>query len=273
MNDYTYGGEASRIREIGGVLQLSFRLFRRTIGAKYRKSFLGYFWMVFPALLITGGVSMASHDGIINPGQIDLPYPLYALMGTLVWQIFAEGVEIPYQAFEGARSYLTRVNFPRSAIVLAQSYESLITTLVRVIVVLLMVALLHKLTLTGTALIVAGFFLAALLGIGVGAVLAPFMLLFADWHNTVKLILSFGLFLTPALYSPTPGELFAAIVNANPVAPLMTGVRDAAAFGSLGSPVSFLVVSASALILVPAGLALLRLSSPILIERMLIGGR
>jgi lipopolysaccharide transport system permease protein len=273
MSGYTYGQESSRLGSVAGVLLLSLRLFRRTIGAKYRKSFLGYFWMVFPALLITGGVSMASRAGIINPGQIDLPYPLYVLMGTLVWQVFAEGVEIPYQAFEGARSYLTRVNFPRTAIVLAQSYESLITTLVRVVVVLVMIALFHKLTVVGALLIVGGFFLTAFLGIGIGAILAPFMLLFSDLHNTVKLILSYGLFLTPALYSPKAGELFSTIVNSNPVSPLMHGVRDAAALGFLNSPISFYVVSVVALILVMAGLALLRMSSPILIERMLIGGR
>jgi lipopolysaccharide transport system permease protein len=273
MSGYTYGQESSRLGSLASVLTLSLRLFQRTIGAKYRKSFLGYFWMVFPALLITGGVSMASRAGIINPGQIDLSYPLYVLMGTLVWQVFAEGVEIPYQAFEGARSYLTRVNFPRTAIVLAQSYESLITTLVRVIVVLIMIAVFHQLTVAGAALIIGGFFLTAFLGIGIGAILAPFMLLFADLHNTVKLILSYGLFLTPALYSPKSGELFSTVVNANPVSPLMHGVRDAAASGELGSPVSFCIVAGAAVFLVVAGFALLRMSSPILIERMLIGGR
>lgn len=273
MVDYTYSGKKSYTGGTVGIFMLSWRLFQRTIGAKYRKSFLGYFWMIFPALLITGGVSMASRAGIINPGQIDLPYPLYVLMGTLVWQVFAEGVEIPYQAFEGARSYLTRVNFPRTAIVLAQSYESLITTLVRVIVVLIMIAAFDKLTVVSTALIIGGFFLTAFLGIGIGATLAPFMLLFSDLHHTVKLVLSYGLFLTPALYSPKAGELISTIVNVNPVSPLMHGVRDAAAFGTLGSPISFWVVGVAALVLVLAGLALLRMSSPILIERMLIGGR
>jgi lipopolysaccharide transport system permease protein len=273
MSRYTYGQESSRLGSLTGVLMLSWRLFQRTIGAKYRKSFLGYFWMVFPALLITGGVSMASSAGIINPGQIDLPYPLYVLMGTLVWQVFAEGVEIPYQAFESARSYLTRVDFPRIAIILAQSYESLITTLVRVIVVLIMIAVFDQLTLSGAVLIICGFLLSAFLGIGIGSILAPFMLLFADLHNTVKLIISYGLFITPALYSPKSGGLFSAVVNANPISPLMHGVRDAAAYGALGSPLAFCIVAAVAVLLVVAGFAFLRMSSPILIERMLIGGR
>jgi lipopolysaccharide transport system permease protein len=255
------------------VLILSLRLFQRTIGAKYRKSFLGYFWMVFPALMITGGMSLASRAGIINPGQTDLPYPLYVLMGTLVWQVFAEGIEIPYQAFEGARSYLTRVNFPRTAVIMAQSYESLISTFVRVIVVLLSIVFFHQLTMPGAAFIICGYLITAFLGIGIGAILAPFMLLFADLHNTVKLILSYGLFLTPALYSPKSGELFSRVVNANPVSPLMHGVRNAAASGELGSPLSFCIVAGSSVLVLVAGFSLIRMSSPILLERMLIGGR
>ena len=252
---------------------LSVRLFQSTIGAKYKKSFLGYFWMVFPALMITIGVSMASHAGIINPGQTDLPYPLYVLIGTLVWQVFAEGVEIPYQAFEGGRSYLTRVNFPRIAIVLAQTYESIITTLVRAVVVILTIALFHHLTTVAVAIIIYGFVSAAFLGIGTGAILTPSMLLFSDLHNTIKLILSYGIVLTPALYSPKHGGLLSTVVNQNPISMLMNGVRDVAASGNISSPISFSIAAVFTVFLVVAGFALLRMSSPILIERMLIGGR
>ena len=63
----------------------------------------------------------------MTPGALPLPYTLFVLFGTLLWQVFAEALEVPHQAFEGARSYLTRVQFPREAIVFAQLFESLIT--------------------------------------------------------------------------------------------------------------------------------------------------
>lgn len=273
MKKYTYGEERLHHQKVVAMFQLSLRLFQRTIGAKYRKSFLGYFWMVFPAILITGAAFIANSAGVINSGQIDLPYPLYVLIGVLVWQIFAEGVEITYQAFEGARSYLTRVNFPRIAIVLAQSYELLITILVRALVVLVITLVFQGLSVLSSLIIICGFVFAGLLGFGIGAVFAPFMLLFADFRNTVTLVLSYGLFLTPALYSPKPGELLYLIVNMNPLSTLMHGVRDAALDASLGASLSFFVVGASAILFLLAGLALVRMSAPILIERMLIGGR
>ena len=108
------------------AIRLAGQIFHRTIGAKYRKSFLGYFWMIVPAVVIGGGVSVAKLSGTINPGVTGLPYPLFVFIGVIIWMIFVELLDVPYQAFDGARSYLTRVNFPREAVVLVQVYESLV---------------------------------------------------------------------------------------------------------------------------------------------------
>lgn len=254
-------------------LALSWRLFARTIGAKYRKSFLGYFWMFAPALLITAGVSLAGRAGIINPGTINLPYPLYVFLGTLLWQIFAEALEVPHQAFQDARSYLTRINFSREAIVLVQLYEALINTAIRLALALLLIAVFVGIDARAAALVALCFGGSILLGLGIGALLMPFMLLFADLYNTVKLFTSYGLFLTPAFYAPGRSGLFATIVHWNPISPLMNSARDAAAGLSLGEPIALLLVLACAILLTIGGMALVRLCAPIVIERMLLGGR
>lgn len=252
---------------------LSWRIFQRTIGAKYRKTFLGYFWMVAPALLISGAVTLASDAGVVTPGAMVLPYPLFAFLGTLMWLVFAEAVDVPHQAFDGARSYLTRVRFPREAIVLAQLYESLLTTAVRLVLALGIVAVWVGLDAADAALVVVCFYGASLLGLGIGALLMPFTQLFADLHQTLKLLLGYGLFLTPAVYQPGNDGLFATLVRWNPVTPLMTAAREAAAGQPLTAPAALataLVVGAAA---TAAGLLLVRAVAPIVIERMLLGGR
>lgn len=254
-------------------LSLSWRIFARTIGAKYRKSFLGYFWMVAPALLITGGVTLANRSGVISPGETTLPYPLFVFLGTVIWQLFAEAVDLPHQAFEGARSYLTRVAFPREAILLAQVYETLITAAVRLVLALVFLSVVREVTFLSVALIVVCFAGAILLGLGLGALVMPFTMLFADLHNTLKLILAYGLFLTPALYQPRGDGAFTTLVKLNPVAPLMDSARVAAA----GTPLVhadtlFLILGVSVLMTV-SGFAFVRLVAPIVIERMLLGGR
>ncbi|MBL8752513.1 MAG: ABC transporter permease [Planctomycetes bacterium] len=257
----------------GDALTLSWRIFRRTIAAKYRKSFLGYFWMVAPALFITGGVTLASQAGVVVPSAGALPQGVSVFLGTLLWQVFAEAIEIPHQAFEGARSYLTRVHFSRAAIVLSQLYESLITTAVRLIAALAFVAVSCGLDPSGMLLVPIAFYGAVLLGLGIGALLMPFLQLFADLQQTVKLLLGYGLFLTPAMYEPQGDSAFATIVRCNPVSPLMEAARQAAAGQALAQPVLFATMLGAGVLLTVAGLLLVRAVAPILIERMLLGGR
>jgi homopolymeric O-antigen transport system permease protein len=254
-------------------IALSWRLFARSIGAKYRKSYLGYFWMVAPAILITVGASLAGKSGIINPGAISLPYPLFVFLGTLIWQIFAEALDVPHQAFEGARSYLTRINFSREAIVLVQLYETLINTFVRLILALVLIAVFSGISWNSFGLVALSFVSAVLLGLGLGAILMPFTLLFADLHNTIKLVTSYGLFLTPAFYIPDRSGLFSTIVRWNPISPVMNSAREAAAGLPLTQLDGFIWVLTCSVILTVAGMGLVRVSAPIVIERMLLGGR
>jgi lipopolysaccharide transport system permease protein len=252
---------------------LSWRIFGRTIGAKYRKSFLGYFWMVAPALLITLGVVLASEAGVIEPGATRLPQVLSVFLGTLLWQVFADAIEVPHQAFEGARSYLTRVHFSRAAIVIAQAYETLLTAGVRLVAVLVLLAAMHGLEPLALLVVPAAFAGAVLVGIGIGSLLMPFTQLFADLQQTLKLLLAYGLFLTPAMYQPQGDGWFARIVNANPVTPLMAAARQAAGGEALAQPVLFGGMLAGGVVATLVGFALVRAVAPILIERMLLGGR
>lgn len=245
----------------------------RTIGAKFRKSYLGYFWMVAPALFVTGGVTLASHAGILNPGTTVLPYPLFVLLGTLLWQVFAEAVDIGRQSFEGARSYITRVHFPREAIILAQFYESLITTCVRLALLFLLLVTIQGFDFRALWLVTVCFGGALLLGMGIGTVLMPFTLLFADLQNTIKLLLSYGLFITPAMYLPQGDGIFSLIVRLNPVSTLMYGAREAAAGLPLTQPTAMILVLGAAVMLTVVGFMLVRMIAPIVIERMLMGGR
>jgi lipopolysaccharide transport system permease protein len=255
------------------LISLSWRIFRLTLGAKYRKSFLGYFWMIAPAVLVSGGVTLANRAGVLNPGETTIPYPLFAFIGILSWMVFAEAIEVPRTAFEGARSYLTRVHFSRTAIILAQLYETLVVTSVRIVVVLALIAAFVGLSPSAAGIVLAAFTGCILLGLALGTVLVPFLLLFSDLHNTLRLFLTYGLFLTPALYQPQGNGAFATLVNLNPIAVMMTASREAAGGMMLSNPTLFWSVIAAGLLITLGGLVQVRATAPIIIERMLLGGR
>lgn len=260
------------IDELRRAAPLSFQIFRGTIGAKYRKSFLGYFWMIVPAVLISGGVTLANLAGAISPGVTALPYPLFVFTGVLIWLIFAEVIDVPYMAFDGARSYLTRVNFPREAIVLVQLYESLIGAAARLIFLCAVVAAYGLLTVPAATMLFVAFMTAVLLGLGIGMLLAPFMILFEDLRNVVKLAVSYGVFVSSAFYSPERG-LFATLVNLNPASHVMNAARNAIAANGVFMTPAFVATLLAGIGLTVLGVLLIRLAAPIVVERMLLGGR
>lgn len=259
------------IRAVGAV-GLSWQLFRRTVGARYRRSFLGYFWMLAPPVLVGGIASLAAQAGALNSGATGLPHFLFAIIGVVIWMTFAEAFEAPYSSIEEARPYLTRVNFPREAVVLARLYENIVAASVRLGLILALLALFGLLTIPAVGAAIASVATAGLLGAGLGAMLAPFMVLFSDLRDTLKLATAYGIFISPAMYEPG-GGVFGAVVNANPLAPVMNFAREVAAGGSVDSAVAFAIVFGVSLLLGWAGIAVYRTSSVIIVERMLLGGR
>ncbi len=193
----------------------------------------------------------------------------------MLWQVFTESLDIAYQACQGARSYLTKVYFEREAIVLSQLYETLISTLVRFASCFIFILFLGKISLGGTLIVAASFACAIALGLGIGLLLLPMLLLFSDTYNLLRLFTSYGLFITSAFYAPNPdtGGIFNSLIQHNPLSYIMTSAREAAAGTSLDNLPALAIISGASLLTIIGGRALLNLSIPIIIERMLLGGR
>lgn len=255
------------------TIALSWRLFRGTLDAKYRRSFLGYLWMVAPALAITGGVSLASQSGVLRTGETALPYPLFLFVGILIWQVFVDAVDVSHKAFAGAISYLTKVNCPREAIVLAQFYETAIVAAVRLLLLVLLVTFFSEGGWRASGMLAVCFAGALLLGLGIGAHVMPFTILFTDVQHAVRMALTYGVFLTPAFYAPGGADVFARLIRYSPLAPLMTSAREAAAGMALTEAGPLAVTFGVAIVAAIAGLFMIRVSAPILVERMMVEGR
>ncbi len=247
--------------------ELAWRLMVRDISAQYRGSLLGFAWALIPPVVMAFSFSLASEAQVFIPGPTDLPYPVYVMLSTSLWQTFVESINGPIQAVMRAKPMLTRVNFPREAIILAKLGEVgfnfgmkllLITALFLIYnisvgwsVLLAPVALIHLI----------------LLGIVVGTLLSPLGALYQDVSKGLTLVTGFWLFLTPVVYSvPTQGNL-ALLVSLNPVTPLLVTTRELATTGILTQAIPFWWVSGLVWISLVLTWIVFRLSMPYVIER------
>jgi len=82
-------------RDLIDSRELAWRLTIRDISAQYRQSLMGILWAFFPPIATALIFIVLNNRKIINIGETDIPYPAFAMFGTVLWQIFIESLNSP----------------------------------------------------------------------------------------------------------------------------------------------------------------------------------
>jgi len=255
-------------RDLFASRELAWRLFVRDFSARYRQSFLGYVWAFLPPIVGTFTFVLLNQSGILNVGDLSLPYPAYVMIGTLLWQVFADAINSPIKTVTAAKAMLAKINFPREAILVSGMLEVLFNFFIR-LVLLAAIFIYYGIVPPATApLAIAGIFAIFCLGFMIGILLTPIGLLYTDIGQALTMVLSFWMLFTPVVYSPPESGILAGLTLINPVSPLIVTTREWLAIGAAGNPLPAFIVFAVTLILLFAGWLLYRLAMPILVERM-----
>jgi lipopolysaccharide transport system permease protein len=247
---------------------LAWRLFVRDTRSMYRQSAFGYLWAFAPPLVTSATFVFLSSQDIIDVGPTSVPYPAFVIIGTLLWQSFTDALNSPLKTTLAARSMLTKINFPREALILAGLAEVAFNCLIRA-ALFVPLFIYYGLSVPPTLpLAILGLGALILIGLSIGLLITPMGLLYGDVGRALMLVSTFWMLLTPVVY-PTPTSGFAAtIARWNPVSPVLQTTRD----WITGQPAvhmgEALVVAGIAMVLLLVSWILFRLGMPILIERM-----
>jgi lipopolysaccharide transport system permease protein len=246
---------------------LAWRLFVRDTRAQYRQSILGYVWAFIPPLVASFPFVFLNSQGVVNISDTPIPYPAYAMIGTIVWQVFVDALNSPLRSVNGARPMLARINFPREAILLAGAGQVVFGFLIRSVLLVLILLGFHIPPPMTALLFPVGIMALMITGFALGILLTPAGLLYSDIQQVIPIGASLLMYLTPVLY-PTPRAGHAAVLaRLNPLTPLVTTTRDWLTLGAVHDPVSFMVVSVSGACLLFVGWLLYRLALPHMISR------
>jgi lipopolysaccharide transport system permease protein len=248
--------------------ELTWQLMVRDISARYRQSVLGFAWAFLPSVVMAFGFTLAGNANVINVGATQMPYPAYVMLSMILWQTFVEALNGPVQAVANAKVMLSRINFPREAIVLAKLGEVFFNFALKMILVVA-VFLWYQIPVTKAAVLSPfGLLSLILLGTFFGLLLAPLGVLYQDITYGLTVFTGLWLFLTPVVYPVPTNGTFAAIVRANPVTPLLVTTRELATTGVVSDPYRFLAVSVAAIVGLFVTWIAFRLAMPFVIERV-----
>jgi homopolymeric O-antigen transport system permease protein len=258
----------SMLRDLLVSRELGWRLLVRNLRSQYRQSLLGYLWAFLPPLFMTLAFVFLSQHRIVNIGTTPVPYPAYVLVGSLLWQGFVDALYYPLKLIASSKSILTKVNFPREALILAGLGEVIAIFAIR-IVLMLIAFVWFQIAITATALLALLPILSLLaLGCVIGIVSMPLGVLYHDVERGLSFLILIWFFVTPVVY-PTPTSWPASIlVQLNPVTPLLNTARELLTGVAVSQMEGFFIVSAIVCGLALVGWVLYRITLPHLIERM-----
>jgi lipopolysaccharide transport system permease protein len=255
-------------RDLAFSRELAWRLFVRNIRSRYRQTLLGYAWAIATPIATTSVFVFLQKTGYFTVGETQVPYPVFLLTGLILWQVFADAVHAPLRMVQQSYSILTKVNFPREALIVAGVGEVLFTFLIR-LGLILCALFWFDVRIPWTAVwFPFGALLVIGLGIALGLLITPIAALYHDVGQALPFTLYLWMFLTPVIYPAPVSWPGSTLVWLNPVSPLLDTTRAWLLSGAPHYLSAFFVVSGATVFALLTGWLLYRLALPILIERV-----
>ena len=246
---------------------LAWELFLRDIRGQFRQSLLGSLWLVIPSLVSMAVWTFLTMQGVLSVRDTGVPYPVFVLTGLVLWDTFVAALHMPLGAVGGAMGLLTKIRFPREALLLAGLAHVLFNTAIKLCLLAAVMAWFGVGGLTSLAGIPLLLLLVVGLGVAVGLALVPPGLLYHDVGRALGAITGVWFFLTPVVYPPPQVGVARWLIWANPVAVAITTTREALLCQPLSVPwLATLVAAVSVLVLLGAWV-MFRVAMPHLIAR------
>lgn len=218
---------AARAADLWRVRGLLHQLALRDVRVRYKQAVLGVAWaLLSPALVVLAGVTLRLTLARGAGHATDLAAVVAIAVKAAPWSFFSAAVLGATTSLTSSAPLLTKIYFPREALPLATVLAHLMDLGAGVATVALLVAV------AGTPLSAALLWvpvllaLLVLLAVAAGLVLSCLNLFYRDVKYIAQVLLTFGIFFTPVFFDLSMlSPPVARTVMANPVAPLLEGLR------------------------------------------------
>lgn len=247
---------------------LTYQLFKRDLFAIYKQSFIGFFWVFIIPIISVGTFIILNRAGIFIIGDINVPYPIYAILGLAFWQLFSTGLVASSNSLVKAGPMITKINFSKKSLVFASTGQSIVSFLIQFILVIILFIFYGfkpNIMILLIPLFIIPLFLFTL---GFGFILSLLNGIMRDIGNILAILMTFLMFLTPILYAkPTTGFL-ALITNYNPIYYLISVPRELILMGTISQWRGYIVSSIISLIVFIVCLVVFHLTETRITERI-----
>jgi len=176
------------------------KLTLREIKARYKQSFLGFFWVILNPLFQMAIMSFV-FSTILKLTNLGVPYPVFLYAGLLPWTFFANSLGSATNSLVGNSALLKKIYFPREVLVLSTLLAKVFDFCLAFIVFIILMFI-FKIPMTLYMLLfIPIFFLQFFFTYGLSLLLAALNLFYRDVQYLFDLVLTLWFYLTPIIYA------------------------------------------------------------------------
>jgi lipopolysaccharide transport system permease protein len=246
------------------------QLFRRDFLMSKKKSFIGMGWIFIAPLL--GIVSWVFYNstGILNPGDVGIPYPAYVLLSTSIFGLFGGFHTAASGTLSAGSGFITQVNYPHDALLIKQAMLTLanfgITFFINVVVLFSFGVVPSGYIFLFPILILPIFFI----GSAIGLFSCVIEVVATDINKGIAFLMTLLMFITPVIYSSRIKSPFLQqLIPWNPLTYLIGGPRDLIIYGHMQHIERYLICSGVAFLLFLVAWRVFYVTEQRVIEKMI----
>jgi lipopolysaccharide transport system permease protein len=247
---------------------LTLQLFKRDFFAIYKQSLIGLLWAFIIPLISVGTFIMLNRSGVFEFGNIEVPYPIYAILGLAFWQLFSTGLVTSSNSLVKAGSMLVKINFSKKSLVIASVSQSLIAFVVQLILVVILFFCYDIVPNLEFILFPLFMIPVVLITLGFGFLFSLFNSVVRDIGNSLSVLMTFLMFLTPVLYAKPKIGILKPVTRFNPLYYLVSVPREIILKGTTTEWKGYILSVVISIIVFLVGLVIFHLTETRVTERI-----
>ncbi len=237
----------SDIREIAACRELIVTLAMREVRVRYKHTLLGIGWaLAMPVSLMLVFSFVFSRVAGINTG--DIPYPVFAFLGLLPWQLHANIIHQGARSLSDNRALVTKVYFAREVLPLSAVLSSLVDFLVASIVLAGLLAWYGLVPGVGILLVPVVLLVQVVFGVGCALLLSAANLLYRDVQYILQVGVTLWMFASSVVYEIPRVDGWEWLAYLNPITPILDAYRGLIADGQTSLAGEFWVAAGISLL-------------------------
>lgn len=250
---------------------LAYQIAKRDISAQYRQSFLGLLWSVVLPLSTAAVWIFMKNSNTVSLSDTGIYYPVFVFTGTMAWAILTETIMGTINVTQTMRSTLSKINFPKEALITAGIYKTLFNVFIKLIILSILLIAFRQDISWSISLFPIALFMMILFGTSIGLLITPIGLLYGDVGKLMTPFMQVLMYFSPVVFVlPSYDNAIGRILYYNPLTPLVNNFRNILVGQNFEQVSYYISIGLGSFLLFCIALIFYKITIPIITER--IGG-